>query len=233
MKRKNIDLDSFFNKKNTFDKKVFRQLKRFNTKEEKQTYLDEINIEQRTLHISEDDYNLIRQKKISNTVYIQSLNDEITGKYNVFNQYKLDVLYDFELMDQPKYDAIELEIKTLKKFRDDFIIKQQKKLDDETKKIDSIKLQIKERLDEYIESSKEEQIELYTQIITLKKDIFEILKPKLSIVSIIPNTQLFDNNVEYITLVTDYAPVHNNEQTITNKESASEADIGVIPEELE
>jgi hypothetical protein len=232
MKRKIIDLDTFFSKKNTFDKKVFRQLKRFNTKEEKQTYLDEINIEQRNLHITEDDYNLIRQKKISNAVYIQNLNDEITVKYNEFNQYKLDVLYDFELMDQSKYDAIELEIKSLKKTRDDFIIKQQKRLDDETKKTDSIKLQIKERLDEYTESSKEEQIKLYTQIITLKKDMFEILKPNLSVVSIMPNTQFFDNNVEYITLVTDYLPVHNNEQKIS-KESTSESDVEVIPEELE
>ena len=128
MKRKIIDLDSFFNKKNTFDKKVFRQLKRFNTKEEKQKYLDDINIEQRELHITEDDYNLIRQKKINNTEYIKNLNDEITVKYNEFNQYKLDVLYDFELMDQPKYDALELEINKLKKTRDDFIIKQKKKI---------------------------------------------------------------------------------------------------------
>ena len=232
MKRKIIDLDTFFSKKNTFDKKVFRQLKRFNTKEEKQVYLDEINIEQQNLHITEDDYNLIRQKKISNTLYIQKLNDEITSKYNEFNQYKLDVLYDFELMDQPKYDALELEINKLKKFRDDFIIKQKKRLEDENKTIDGIKLQIKERLDEYIESSKEEQKELYTQIITLKKDIFEILKPKLSMVSIIPNA-LFDINVEYITLVTDYLPVHNNEQPI-NKASASDSEsVEIIAEELE
>ena len=233
MKRKIIDLDSFFNKKSIFDKKVFRQLKRFNTKEEKQKYLDDINIEQRELHITEDDYNEIRQKKINNTEYIKNLNDEITRKYNEFNQYKLDVLYDFELMDQPKYDAIELEIKTLKKTRDDFIIKQKKKLEDENKTIDSIKLQIKERLDEYIESSKEEQKELYTQIITLKKDIFEFLKPKLSVVSITPNTQLFDNNVEYITLVTDYLPVHNNEQPLTIKEIDSASEVEIIPEELE
>ena len=237
MKRKIIDLDTFFSKKNTFDKKVFRQLKRFNTKEEKQVYLDEINIEQRNLHITEDDYNLIRQKKISNALYIQKLNDEITSKYNEFNQYKLDVLYDFELMDQPKYDALDLEIKKLKKVRDDFIIKQKKKLEDENKTIDGIKLQIKERLDDYIESSKEEQKELYTQIITLKKDIFEILKPKLSMVAIIPNTLLFDNNVEYITLVTDYLPVHNNEQPIkateSASESASESEVEIIPEELE
>ena len=235
MKRKIIDLDSFFNKKNTFDKKVFRQLKRFNTKEEKQTYLDEIKIEQQSLHITEDDYNEIRQKMISNTVYVQKLNDEITRKYNEFNRYKLDVLYDFELMDQPKYDALELEIKTLKKTRDDFMIKQTKKKEDEIKTIDVIKLQIKERLDEFTESSKEEQIELYTQIITLKKDIFEFLKPKLSIVNIIPNTQLFDNNVEYITLVTDYEPVHNNEQKITNTEpeSPSESEVEIITEELE
>jgi hypothetical protein len=234
MKRKIIDLDTFFSKKNTFDKKVFRQLKRFNTKEEKQVYLDEINIEQQNLHITEDDYNLIRQKKISNTLYIQKLNDEITSKYNEFNQYKLDVLYDFELMDQPKYDALELEINKLKKFRDDFIIKQKKRLEDENKTIDGIKLQIKERLDEYIESSKEEQKELYTQIITLKKDIFEILKPKLSMVSIIPNA-LFDINVEYITLVTDYLPVHNNEQPINKvSESASDSEsVEIIAEELE
>ena len=232
MKRKIIDLDTFFNKKNTFEKKVFRQLKRFTTKEEKKTYLDESNIEKVDLHITEDDYNALRKKKISNAGYIQSLNDEITVKYNEFNQYKLDVLYDFELMDQEKYDALETEIKALKKTRDDFIIKQKRVLADETKKIDGIKLQIKERLDEFSESSKEEQNELYTQIITLKKDVFEFLKPKLSMVTIMPNTQIFDDmaNVEFITLVTDYVPIHNNEQ-ILNKEVGSEVEL--TPEELE
>ena len=232
MKRKIIDLDTFFNKKNTFEKKVFRQLKRFTTKEEKKTYLDESNIEKVDLHITEDDYNALRKKKISNAGYIQSLNDEITVKYNEFNQYKLDVLYDFELMDQEKYDALETEIKALKKTRDDFIIKQKRVLADETKKIDGIKLQIKERLDEFSESSKEEQNELYTQIITLKKDVFEFLKPKLSMVTIMPNTQIFDDmaNVEFITLVTDYLPIHNNEQ-ILNKEVGSEVEL--TPEELE
>ena len=233
MKRKNIDLDTFFNKKKTFDKKVFRQLKRFNTKEEKKIYLDEANIEEKELHITEDDYNIIRQKRLSNAEYIKRLNDVITIKYNEFNQYKLDVLYDFELMDQSKYDALELEINTLKKTRDDFIIRQKKKLDDENKILDSIKLQIKERLNEFTESSKEEQKELYTQIINLKKDIFEILKPKLSMVTIIPNSQIFDDmrSIEYITLVTDYLPIHNNEQPLKNKES--EAEVELIPEELE
>ena len=108
MKRKNIDLDTFFNKKKTFDKKVFRQLKRFNTKEEKKIYLDEANIEEKELHITEDDYNIIRQKRLSNAEYIKRLNDVITIKYNEFNQYKLDILYDFEIMDQSKYDALEL-----------------------------------------------------------------------------------------------------------------------------
>jgi hypothetical protein len=232
MKRKIVDLDTFFNKKNTFEKKVFRQLKRFNTKDEKKTYLDEANIERVELHITEDDYNALRKKKISNTGYIQLLNDEITVKYNEFNQYKLDVLYDFELMDQSKYDALETEIKTLKKTRDDFIIKQKKALTDETNTIDGIKLQIKERVDEFSESSKEEQKELYSQIITLKKDVFEFLKPKLSMVTIIPNTQIFDDmtNVEFITLVTDYLPIHNNEQ-ILNKEVGSEVEL--TPEELE
>jgi hypothetical protein len=232
MKRKIVDLDTFFNKKNTFEKKVFRQLKRFNTKEEKKTYLDEANIEKVDLHITDDDYNALRKKKISNAGYIQSLNDEITVKYNEFNQYKLDVLYDFELMDQAKYDALETEINSLKKTRDEFIIKQKKVLEDETKKIDGIKLQIKERVDEFSESSKEEQKELYSQIITLKKDVFEFLKPKLSMVTIMPNTQIFDDmaNVEFITLVTDYLPIHNNEQ-ILNKEVGSEVEL--TPEELE
>ena len=233
MKRKIIDLDTFFNKKNTFEKKVFRQLKRFNTKEDKKKYLDDANIEQINLHITEDDYNAIREKKTSNNDYVQRLNDEITKKYNEFNQYKLDVLYDFEMMDQSKYDALENEIKSLKKTRDDFIIKQKKILIDETKIIDGIKLQIKERLEEFAESSKEEQKELYTQIITLKKDIFDILKPKLSIVTIVPNSKIFDDmsNVEFVTLVTDYLPIHNNEQKISNTEIGSEVE--VIPEELE
>ena len=233
MKRKVIDLDTFFNKKKTFEKKVFRQLKRFSTKEEKKAYVDEAHIEEKELHITEDDYNEIREKRVSNNEYVQRLNDVITKKYNELNQYTLDVLYDFEIMDQEKYDALEKEIKTLKKTRDDFIIKQKKKLDEESKIVGGIRLQIKERHAEYAESSKEEQKELYTQIITLKKDIFEILKPKLSMVSIIPNAQMFEDihNIEYITLVTDYVPIHNNEQRI--KGSEPEDDVELTVEELE
>lgn len=235
MKRKIIDLDTFFNKKNTFEKNVVRQLTRFNTKEDKQKYLDGANMERTELHITEDDYNMIREKKTSNAVYIQRLNDEITAKYNEFNQYKLDVLYDFEIMDQSKYDALETEINALKKTRDDFIIKQKRMVTDETTKIESIKLQIKERVEEFAESSREEQKELYTQIITLKKDIFEIIKPKLSVVTIVPNTQIFDDmaNVEFITLVTDYVPIHNNEQKIANKNIEVGSEVELSPEELE
>jgi hypothetical protein len=236
MKRKTIDLDTFFNKKKTFEKKVFRQLKRFSTKEEKKTYLDEANIEKKELHITEDDYNEIREQKVRNSEYIQRLNEVITKKYNEINQYTLDVLYDFEIMDQSKYDALENEIKTLKKTRDEFIIKQKKKLDDEKRIVDSIHLQIKERHDEYAESSKEEQKELYTQIIGLKKNVFEILKPKLSMVPIIPNAQFFEDihSIEYITLVTDYSPIHNNEQKIkSNEEPELENEVELIAEELE
>lgn len=235
MKRKIIDLDTFFNKKNTFDKKVFRQLKRFNTREEKKKYLDDATIEQTDLHITEDDYNAIREKKTSNAVYIQRLNDEISAKYNEFNQYKLDVLYDFEIMDQSKYDALETEINALKKTRDDSIIKQKRMVTDETTKINSIKLQIKERVEEFAESSREEQKELYAQIITLKKDMFEIIKPKLSVVTIVPNTQIFDDmaNVEFVTLVTDYVPIHNNEQKIASKDIDVGSEVELSPEELE
>lgn len=235
MKRKIIDLDTFFNKKNTFEKNVVRQLTRFNTKEDKQKYLDGANMERTKLHITDDDYNLIREKKTSSALYIQRLNDGITSKYNEFNQYKLDVLYDFEIMDQSKYDALETEIKALKQTRDDFIIKQKRMVTDETTKIDSIKLQIKERVEEFAESSKEEQKELYTQIITLKKDIFEIIKPTLSVVTIRPNTQIFDDmsNVEFVTLVTDYIPIHNNEQNIANKDIEVGSEVELSPEELE
>jgi hypothetical protein len=235
MKRKIIDLDTFFNKKNTFEKNVVRQLTRFNTKEDKQKYLDGANMERTKLHITDDDYNLIREKKTSSVLYIQRLNDEITSKYNEFNQYKLDVLYDFEIMDQSKYDALETEIKALKQTRDDFIIKQKRMVTDETTKIDSIKLQIKERVEEFAESSKEEQKELYTQIITLKKDMFEIIKPTLSVVTIRPNTQIFDDmaNVEFVTLVTDYIPIHNNEQNIANKDIEVGSEVELSPEELE
>ena len=52
-------------------------------------------------------------------------------------------------------------------------------------------------------------------------------------VTIIPNSQLFEDirSIEYITLVTDYLPIHNNEQPLKNKESESEVEL--IPEELE
>ena len=71
--------------------------------------------------------------------------------------------------------------------------------------------------------------------ITLKKDMFEIIKPKLSVVTIVPNTQIFDDmaNVEFVTLVTDYVPIHNNEQKIASKDIDVGSEVELSPEELE
>ena len=80
-------------------------------------------------------------------------------------------------------------------------MKNKKDIDDEYKTIQKIKREIKERLNEYPESSKEEQKQLYKEIIEKKKQIFEMKQLYMDIIPIYNDTKVLS------TIITNYNPI--------------------------
>ena len=146
-------------------------------------------------------YELLKGTFMRDIDYIKMVETKLLEKYKEFNTYKLEVLYDFEDMDQTTYDAYEKEILTLKQQKDKIILKNKKDIDDEYKTIQKIKREIKERLNEYPESSKEEQKQLYKEIIEKKKQIFEMKQLYMDIIPIYNDTKVLS------TIITNYNPI--------------------------
>lgn len=232
--RKSGTLEAFFKNKQKMEKKHMIGIKKIISQEDKKAYLTKYEEYKTSQNLSDDDYNRLRTKMVRDIDYIALLNDEIKNIYAEFTQYKLDVLYDFETMDKERFDEYESKILSLKKKRDTFILKQKSKIKVRNDTISTIQTQIKERMDELDESSKEERLQLYTQITQLKKDIFNILEPSLSMIEIIPNKEIFSSlgSVIYSTLNTDYIPIHDNEKTISDM-NISPDNVDLKVEEIE
>ena len=129
------------------------------------------------------------------------IENKILEKYKEFNTYKLEVLYDFEEMDQVTYDTYEKELLSLKQQKDKVILKNKKDIEEDYKTIQKIKREIKERVNEYPESSREEQKQLYKEIIERKKQIFELKKINMDIIPIYNDTKVLS------TIITNYNPI--------------------------
>jgi len=232
--RRNGTLEAFFKNKQKMEKKHNIGINKIKSQEDKKAYLIKYEEYKTSQNLSDDDYNRLRTRMVRDIEYIELLNDDIKNIYAEFTQYKLDVLYDFETMDKDKFDEYEKKILSLKKKRDAFILKQKSKIKVRADTISIIQKQIQERMIELDQSSKEERLQLYTQITQLKKDIFNILEPSLSMIEIIPNKEIFSSlaSVVYSTLNTDYVPIHDNEKSISEMNiSAENVDLKV--EEIE
>jgi hypothetical protein len=232
--RRNGTLEAFFKNKQKMEKKHTIGITKIISKEDKKEYLTKYEGYKTSQNLSDDDYNRLRTKMVRDIDYIALLNEEIKNIYAEFTQYKLDVLYDFETMDKEKFDAYESKILSLKKKRDAFILKQKSKIKQRNDTISIIQKQIQERMVELDQSSKEERIQLYTQITQLKKDIFDILEPSLSMIEIIPNKEIFTSlaSVTYSTLNTDYLPIHDNEKPMSDMNISPE-NVDLKVEEIE
>lgn len=232
--RRNDTLEAFFKNKQKMEKKHMTNIKKIIPREDKKDFLAKHEAYKSSQHLSDDDYNRLRTKMVRDIDYIAMINDDIKNVYAEFTQYKLDVLYDFETMDKEKYDAYESKIIALKKRRDTFILKQKSKKRLREDSIIIIQKQIQERILEIDQSSKEERLQLYTQISQLKKNIFDILEPSLSMLEIIPNKEIFTSlgSITYITLNTDYMPIYDNEKSITEMNISPES-VNLEVEEIE
>lgn len=146
-------------------------------------------------------YELLKGTFMRDLDFIKMINVKLLEKYKNFNTYKLEVLYDFEEMKQETYDMYEKEIADLKQQKDKIILKNKKELNDENAIIEKLKREIKERYDEYPESSKEEQKQLYIEIIEKKKEIFKIKNKYIDIIPVQDNTHMLS------TIFIDYNPI--------------------------
>ena len=223
MKNYKQDLSSFFQVKSEQDKKLKKTLSKKSFKE-KQEYIEkyrgETKLEAGTFTTGEGGFE--RQKFIREIYYLDTLNEDLKQKYNEFTKYKYEVLYELVDMNEEQYDSYEVDIAEIKKKRDEYISRRASKQDEYNAKVESFKLQIKERMDEYKEADTGERINIYREITEARKNIFELLEPKLSMMVI-------DN---YNTIVTNYLPIKGNQRNLNNLNVSINA-IDIEAEDLE
>ena len=116
-------------------------------------------------------------------------------------------------------------IQELKERKNKIIIKIKKKELEKTNYIEKNNLEIKERLIDIKESSKEEKKQLYTEIIQRKKNIFDINSTYLSIIPI------YDQSLFMSTLTVNYNPINEIDMSALNVTIGNEEKLEM--EELE
>lgn len=208
MRKYKQEMSTFFNEKRAQDTKLINKLKKKSFKE-KQEYIqehrDEITLEEGTFRVGADKQ-FEREKFIRDIDYYDRIIIELKEKWKVFTQYKYDILYELIEINQEQFDIYDAQINELKKKRDAYITRRSTKKDEDTAILESIKLQIKERMSEFKDAELEDQKELYSQVIELRKTIFEYLEPKLSIIEA--------NG--YKTLITHYNPIKGSQRNLKN-----------------
>ena len=158
--------------------------------------------------------------------YLKELDNTILLKTKEFNNYKLEVLYDFEEMNQQIYDTYEKEINELKQKRDRHIIQNKKKIMERNEKINQIKNEIKLVVDQMnAAETLEEKKVFYSELIHYKKEIFEITQKYLEIIPVI------SDNYTFSTLIIDYNPIKENEKNLDSLELSLGANVNL--EEIE
>jgi len=197
MKSRNEKVNDLLKQKQKFESKFKRSIKTIKPEQKN----EELKKFRDTIDDYSSKYELLKGNFMRDIDYIKMMETKILEKYKEFNTYKLEVLYDFEEIDQVTYDAYEKEILNLKQQKDKVILKNKKDIDDEYKTIQKIKREIKERVNEYPESSKEEQKQLYREIIEKKKQIFEMKQLNMDIIPIYDDTKVLS------TIITNYNPI--------------------------
>ena len=102
-------------------------------------------------------YKIIKGNYKRDIDYLNDLEESITSKYKEFNTYKLNVLYDLEIMNKEIYDRFEKDIQDLKSQKEKIIIKHKKEILEKNDKIDKINREISERFLDMVNGNKEEK----------------------------------------------------------------------------
>ena len=195
-------VEDLFRKKQAYETSIKKKIKSMNQEDRKKA-LDDFNS---TIGAFMDNYRIIKGNYMRDLDYLNELDNNILLKYKEFNTYKLNVLYDLEMMNQEMYDSFDKDIAELKFHREKIIIKNKKSIIEQNDKIDKINKEISERFIDMVDSNKEEKKVYYSEIIERKKLIFDITKPYIDNVPI-----LDDDNILLSTLIYDYNPIHKYE----------------------
>lgn len=222
MKTRTEKVENLFRKKNTFELAFKKKLKSIKPEQLTQELLNfNSNVEEYFVR-----YSLLKGNFMRDIDYIKELENKILIKTKEFNTYKLEVLYDFEEMNQQVYDTYEKEIGELTQKKDKIIIGNKKLIIKRNEKINQIKNEIKNSIEQMnnADTLAEKKV-FYTEIITYKKEIFDITKQYLEIVPVM------SENSKLSTLIIDYNPIKENEKNLDNMELSLGENINL--EELE
>jgi len=225
MKKRIEKVETLFRKKQAYEISIKKKIKTMKQEDRAQALTDYNGVRDDFMI----NYKIIKGNYKSELNYLNNLEETILSKYKEFNAYKLNVLYDLDVMNQELYDTFEKDIQDLKTQKEKIIIKHKKTILDKNDKIDKINREISERFVDMADSNKEEKKIYYSEIIERKKLIFDIHKENIDIIPVYNDSQLQS------TIITDYNPIHKYEINLNNVDLSvgSNVDLEEAIEELE
>ena len=225
MKKRIEKVETLFRKKQAYEISIKKKIKTMKQEDRAQALTDYNGVRDDFMI----NYKIIKGNYKSELNYLNDLEETILSKYKEFNAYKLNVLYDLDVMNQELYDTFEKDIQDLKTQKEKIIIKHKKTILDKNDKIDKINREISERFIDMADSNKEEKKIYYSEIIERKKLIFDIHKENIDIIPVYNDSQLQS------TIITDYNPIHKYEINLNNVDLSvgSNVDLEEAIEELE
>lgn len=225
MKKRIEKVETLFRKKQAYEISIKKKIKKMKQEDRAQALTDYNGVRDDFMI----NYKIIKGNYKSELNYLNDLEETILSKYKDFNAYKLNVLYDLDVMNQEVYDTFEKDIQDLKRQKEKIIIKHKKTILDKNDKIDKINREISERFVDMDDSNKEEKKIYYSEIIERKKLIFDIHKENIDIIPVYNDSQLQS------TIITDYNPIYPYEINLNNVDLSvgSNVDLEEAIEELE
>jgi hypothetical protein len=236
------DLKDFYLKKSVIDEKMKQKLKKAKSLDKKKEVIEKSKQDREEDKVDDDELNLLRKPFIRMSDYLKQIDDEIKLKYEQYNEFKLNILYEHVNIHDAgvpenqlkKFDdkikSFEEDIETLKQFKSQHILNINKKKEKIDTQIKDFKKKILERQQEYNETDDiEGKKRIYIEIVEHKKNLFEIFRKNISIVNIESKTN--DSVNKYSTIVIDYTPIKNNQKKLINEKSEMD-DAGLGEEEL-
>ena len=225
MKKRIEKVETLFRKKQAYEISIKKKIKTMKQEDRAEALTDYKGVRDDFMI----NYKIIKGNYKSELNYLNDLEETILSKYKDFNAYKLNVLYDLDVMNQEVYDTFEKDIQDLKRQKEKIIIKHKKTILDKNDKIDKINREISERFVDMADSNKEEKKIYYSEIIERKKLIFDIHKENIDIIPVYNDSQLQS------TIITDYNPIYPYEINLNNVDLSvgSNVDLEEAIEELE
>lgn len=207
MKSRTEKVADIFRKKNIFELAFKKRLKTIKPEQLTQELLN-YNSTKEDFFVK---YSGVKGNYMRDIEYLKELDNKILLKAKEFNTYKLEVLYDFEEMNQQMYDGYQKDINDLEAKRDRIIIQNKKIIMDRNEKINQLKNEIKNAIEQLNGADTlEEKKVFYSEIINYKKEVFDITKKYLEVIPVISDTSKLS------TLIIDYNPIKENEKNLDN-----------------